>query len=283
VDWVKACIRETGVHRIAMAGGTFMNVKANKRIMELPEVKSIFIFPSCGDESSSAGVCWYLQHKQFVQQFELKDIYWGVSYTDEEVRKAFDQYTFRQSYRITHVGDIEQKTAELLAAGQIVGRFSGREEFGARSLGNRALLANPSNAGVIKEINEMIKSRDFWMPFACSVLDEYYHEYIVDHGKNDPYYMIMTFDSHPAAQKIVAGIHPYDQTVRPQLVTAEQNPRYHHLIKAFSTLTGIGGLLNTSLNLHGLPLVHSPEDAFYLMENSNLKYLAIENYLVEKT
>lgn len=282
VDWVKSCIQHTGVNRIALAGGTFMNVKANKRIMELPEVQSVFVFPSCGDESSAVGVCWYLQQEKYGDQFEMKDIYWGISFNDEEIRLAYDQYAFKQSYQITRFEDIEEKTADLLAQGEIVGRFQGREEFGARSLGNRALLANPSNPGVIKEINEMIKSRDFWMPFACSILDECYDEYIVDPKKNNPYYMIMTFDSKPASEKIIAGIHPYDRTVRPQLVVPEHNTSYHQLLKTFHKKTGIGGLLNTSLNLHGLPLVHTPEDAFYLMENSNLRFLSIGSYLIEK-
>jgi carbamoyltransferase len=282
VDWVKACVKKTGIRKIALAGGTFMNVKANKLIMELPEVESIFVFPSCGDESNPVGTCWHLQSEKYLQQFELNDVYWGIECSNDEVKKSFDNYKFKNKYTLTYFEDIEQKVAELLTQNYVVGRFRGREEFGARSLGNRALIANPTNADVIKEINEMIKSRDFWMPFASSVLDEYYHKYVVDYGKNNPYYMIMTYDTKPEAEKIKAGIHPYDRTVRPQLVTEKHNPSYHRLIKLFSQQTGVGGVLNTSLNLHGLPLVHTPEDAFYLVENSSLKYLAIENYLLEK-
>jgi carbamoyltransferase len=95
--------------------------------------------------------------------------------------------------------------------------------------------------------------------------------------------MIMTFDTKQEADEIKGGIHPYDRTVRPQLVTKEHNLSYWNLLNEFKKITGIGGILNTSLNLHGLPLVHKPEDAFHVMENSNLKYLAIENYLIEKT
>lgn len=283
VDWIRACIKKTGIKKVALAGGIFMNVKANKRIMEMPEVEEIFIFPSCGDESNPIGLCWHLQHQQYLKNFELTNIYWGIEYSNEQVKASFDKYQFKQQYKITYYDDIEQKAAELLNANNVVGRFRGREEFGARSLGNRALVANPATSEVIKEINEMIKSRDFWMPFACSVLDEYYDKYVIDYGKNKPYYMILTYDTKPEAQQIKAGVHPYDGTVRPQLVTTKHNARYHDMIKKFSQLSGIGGVLNTSLNLHGLPLVHSPEDAFYLMENSSLKYLAIENYLVEKT
>lgn len=250
--------------------------------MELPELESVFIFPSCGDESNPVGICWHLQQEKFQKNFELDSVYWGIEYNDADVQRAFENYSFKNKYTLTKRDDIEHTVAKLLSEGNVVGRFKGKEEFGARSLGNRALIANPSNADVIKEINEMIKSRDFWMPFASSVLDEYYDRYVVDYGKNNPYYMIMTYDTKPEAEKIKAGIHPYDRTVRPQLVTEKHNEKYHYLIKEFSKLTGIGGVLNTSLNLHGLPLVHTPEDAFYLMENSSLKYLAIENYLLEK-
>jgi carbamoyltransferase len=280
--WVKACIAKTGIRKIALAGGTFMNVKANKRIMELAEVEEIFVFPSCGDESNPAGICWQLQHEKYLNKFQLGPVYWGNSVSNTEIETAFKTYPFKKKYNISKEADIESVTAELLAAGHVVGRFCDREEFGARSLGNRALLAHPGNAAVIKTINEMIKSRDFWMPFASSVSEERFGDYVADTGKARPWYMIMTYDTLPAAEAIVAGIHPYDRTVRPQLVKADHNYRYHKLLRAFEQKTGTGGLLNTSLNLHGLPLVHTPEDAFHLMEQSSLRYLAIEDYLVVK-
>ena len=124
------------------------------------------------------------------------------------------------------------------------------------------------------------------MPFASSILEEDMDKYLSwenTKDKNNPYYMIMTYDTNPIAHtEISGGIHPYDKTVRPQLVTKEHNKDYWNLIKEFKNITGIGGILNTSLNLHGLPLVYDPEDAFHVMENSSLKYLALENYLIEK-
>lgn len=281
--WVKACIQHTGISRLALAGGTFMNVKANKRIMELDEVTDVFVFPSCGDESNPAGICWFLQQEKYLNQFRIGPVYWGKSVTNETVENAFRKYPFKKKYHLTKEEDIEKKLARLLHEGHVVGRFRGREEFGARSLGNRALLANPERADVIKTINEMIKSRDFWMPFASSILDRRFNDYVVDLHKDQPLYMIMTYDTKPAAQQIVAGIHPYDRTVRPQLVTPESNPLYHKLLTEFESLSGIGAVLNTSLNLHGLPLVNAPEDAFHLMDESSLKYLAIEDYLIEKS
>lgn len=287
-QWVKNSIKKTGIKKIACSGGTFMNVKANKVLMELDEVEKIFVFPSCGDESNAIGVAYkYFADNVDCRKIEkLEDVYFGIEWEDDEIYKRFEKYNFKYKYEIKKYENIEKEVAHLLAEGNVVARFKGREEFGARSLGNRAILANPSKDEVVKEINEMIKNRDFWMPFASSILDEDMDRYIAWEkvkNKNKPYYMIMTYDTKIEAHKeLKGGIHPYDKTVRPQMVTKKHNEDYLNLIKEFKNLTGIGGLLNTSLNLHGLPLVHEPEDAFNVLENSNLKYLAIGNYIVEK-
>lgn len=284
-NWVKACIKKTGINRIALSGGTFMNVKANKCIMELAEVESVFVFPSCGDESNAIGAAYQMYQQQSCRANpieSLKGIYFGLSFSNKDVFDAYNKYAFKHRYEITFFDDINQQVASLLAENHVVARFSGREEFGARSLGNRAILGNPSSPGVIKEINEMIKNRDFWMPFASSILDEDFVKYIETNDKNDPLYMVMTYDTKPKADEIVAGIHPYDRTIRPQLVTQAHNLDYWKLLKAFKALCGAGGVLNTSLNLHGLPLVHRPEDAFEVLERSELNFLAIENYLISK-
>lgn len=284
VNWVKAAIQKTGIRSIALSGGTFMNVKANKLIMELPEVRDIFVTPSCGDESNPLGIVWQLEYENNGTS-RLKDMghaYLGIEWDDAEIEKRFQNYAFTKKVDIQYFDNIEEEAARLLAEGHVVARFKGREEFGARSLGNRAILADPARPDVIREINEMIKNRDFWMPFASSYLDTDLDRYVKTlPEKNDPLYMIMTFDTHPLAfTEMAAGIHPYDKTVRPQRVTREHNPDYWNLIQAFKQKTGRGGVLNTSLNLHGLPLVHTPEDAFLVMNQSSLQYLVIGNWRI---
>jgi carbamoyltransferase len=262
-----------------------MNVKANKILMDLPEVEKIFVYPSCGDESNAAGVCYNLAARFRAKEIEpLGPVYFGISFSSGEVERSFKNYTFKHSYSISKPDNIEKSVAQLLAEGYVVARFKNREEFGARSLGNRAILANPVKPDVIKEINEMIKNRDFWMPFASSMLDTDMDKYLTwQSSKNSPDYMIMTYDTRAEHQKEIAGgIHPYDKTVRPQRVSKEHNADYWNLINEFKQITGIGSIVNTSLNLHGLPLVHSPEDAFHVLENSSLKFLAIEDYLITK-
>ncbi len=285
--WAKNAIKKTGIRKLALAGGTFMNVKANQKLMELDEVDEIFVFPSCGDESNAFGAACnvYSTVGDFKKIEQLGTVYWGIDWTDDVIKAAYQNYKFDQQYTIEHFDDIELKVASVLAEGDVVARFKGREEFGARSLGNRAIIANPSKPEVIKEINELIKCRDFWMPFASSVLAESMDDYVKwDAKKNNPYYMIMTYDTKPLAHtQMSGGIHPYDKTVRPQCVMREHNEDYWRLINRFKELTGIGGILNTSLNLHGLPLVYAPEDAFEVLEKSGLKHLAIGNYFVSKT
>jgi carbamoyltransferase len=135
---------------------------------------------------------------------------------------------------------------------------------------------------VINEINEMIKSRDFWMPFACSMLEAGVDRYLVNSKHTASPYMILTFDTTAHAAEIEGGRHPYDRTCRPQVVNAAWNPRYHNLLTEFASVTGRLGILNTSFNLHGLPIASSPADAFHVLDNSGLKFLAIEDWLIEK-
>src|SRR5262245_31871737 len=171
VQWVKNCIAETGIHKVALSGGVFMNVKANQKILNLPEVEELFIFPSCGDETNSIGSAWLLdQQLSNKNPQKLGPFYLGPEYSDTEIETALRNYKFKSVVETKQQREVERSVAELLAKGSVVACFKGRMEFGARALGNRSILANPAVSGVVKIINEMIKCRDFWMPFAPSVL-----------------------------------------------------------------------------------------------------------------
>ena len=154
-------------------------------------------------------------------------------------------------------------------------------EFGARVLGNRSILANPSNPKVVQIINEMIKDRDFWMPFCPSVLSERAEEYYIKPKPMSAPYMIISFNCRKEKiEKIIAAIHPYDFTTRPQEVEKDSNTDYWRLIKNYEKLTGEGVILNTSFNVHGYPIVSTAKDALEVFDKSGLKYLALGNYLV---
>jgi carbamoyltransferase len=285
VQWVRNCVRETGISRVALSGGLFMNVKANKLIMELPEVRELFIYPSCGDETNAMGAAYLIYAREAgpEKMAPLRDLYWGPSFTAEQVEEILQGFKFDSPVSFRHVRDVERQVAERLASGQIVARFAGREEFGARALGNRSILANPRDTRVIRVINEAIKSRDFWMPFATSLMKERADRYIVNPKGIPSPHMILSFDTTDRREEISAGIHPFDYTVRPQLLDRDWNPGYHEVMSEFEKLTGIGGVLNTSFNLHGSPIVSTPWDALDVFNRSGLSVLALADWVVEKT
>jgi carbamoyltransferase len=283
-EWVKNAIKTTGIRNIFFGGGVFMNVKLNKKIMEMEEVENCHFMPSCGDESNPFGACFYVYKKLTGNDPQsLKDLYLGPSYDLKEIELFMKKNGVFEKYRVEFYEDIEKKVAELLANFQIVARFKGRAEWGARALGNRSILANPSDLKSFYEVNDAIKQRDFWMPFAPSILDEDEQKYIINPKKIKAPYMILSFDSTELANEhLKAAMHQRDKTLRPQIVYKWQNPDYWKLIFYFKKLIGIGGVLNTSLNLHGYPLVATLEQAFFTLDNSDLKYLALENFLISK-
>lgn len=187
-------------------------------------------------------------------------------------------------YQIAEYHDIERKIAELLAAADVVARVSGRMEFGARALGNRSILANPSDGRVAGRINRMIKKRDFWMPFAPTVLREREADYLVNPKGLDSPCMMLAFPTKPKRRgEIGAAIHAQDGTARPQILDEASNPGYYRVIREFEACTGIGAVLNTSFNLHGEPLPCSAADAVDAFAPSGLPHLALEHWLISRT
>lgn len=281
VRFIQDWIRKTGVRRVAVSGGFFMNVKANQKLRSLPEIEQLFVYPSCGDETNAMGAA-YLKYFQLTgkRPEPLKNFTLGPVIDDSTLLDVLKSYG--EKIRFEYCEDIEERAADLLSKKNIVARVKGPEEFGARALGNRSILAHPSDTLAVRTINDMIKSRDFWMPFACSILEEEKLRYLKDWTANfSPNYMTMTYDSKNS-EEILAGMHPRDRTVRPQVVTREQNADYHRLLSRFHDMTGIGGVLNTSYNLHGFPLVHDASAAIEVFLNSGLEYLALNQYLVTK-
>ena len=274
---VKAIVQETGIHRLVIGGGIAMNIKMNKAISELSEIKEMFVCGSSGDESLSIGGC-YLLSSDLKKNKPLGNLYLGYDIRDEF--DSFDFAPFNKLYNVRSDVDFSE-IAKLLAKGDIVGVVRSRAEFGARALGNRSILANPSKKGTVQQINEAIKNRDFWMPFALSILDNAFDEYIENPKNLESPFMAISLDvKREKIGQIEAGIHPYDKTVRPQSVSEKYNPEYFALISEFEKLTGIPALLNTSFNLHGEPIVDSIADALYTFKNSGLDHLLIQDKIL---
>ncbi len=286
LTWVKNAIKETGVHDLALSGGGFMNVKLNAKILDLKEVNSLFIFPSCGDESNSVGAAILASIDKGYDATDIKPVemvYWGQDYTNEEVKQAIDEYLPEEGFKVSFHDNIDQHVGEMVADSLIVGRMTGKMEWGARSLGHRSIVANPGDPSIIHRINKAIKMRDFWMPFAPAVLEEKADKYFKRDKEFHCPFMTMAYESTPLARKdIPAGLHPFDDTARAQLVNEKDHPLFYKMIKAFENKTGVSGVLNTSFNLHGDAVVNSPKDSIDTLLNSDLDAIQIENYYIER-
>jgi carbamoyltransferase len=282
VQLVKAAVDQTGIRRVMCSGGVFMNVKANKRLMELAEVDELTIFPSCGDETLSFGAA-YLSHARHSQADAnaippFTSIYLGSDVTESSCQETLGNCP----HEVRRYDDVEAEIAQVLAAGKPVARCKGRIEFGARALGNRSILADPIQQDVVRVINQMVKKRDFWMPFAPAVRKERMEDYFVNPKHFDSPHMMLTFDTRDNFTDFIAAVHNADLTARPQVVKQYQNPDYYRLLEQFEARTGRGVLLNTSFNLHGYPIVLGPREALQVFDNSGLEFLNIGQYLVRK-
>jgi carbamoyltransferase len=268
-----------GVRRYVVSGGISMNIKMNKVLSELDFVDEFFVCGSSGDESLCIGAC-YLLNAEKNNNHPISHLYLGYDIRDDLSNNSWQSLC--TDYNICeNVDDLE--IARLLADGHIVARVDGCAEFGARALGNRSILADPSKSDVVQYINEAVKKRDFWMPFALSVLEEDQDYCIKNPKKLSAYFMALGFDSNPENyEKFRAGTHPYDRTVRPQLVNKVHSNSYHRLISAFKSITGIPALLNTSFNLHGEPIVNNVVDVIHTFSKSGLNYLYLGNFLISK-
>ncbi len=284
VNWVANGIQETGISNIILSGGVAQNIKANKLITELSGLDYLFVPPGPGDESISIGAAFleYLALDNSINTCKpMLNGYIGPRYSERLILKSIKKLV--PNDYIVQKSD-NKKVAEFLANGDIVARFGNDGmEFGARALGNRSILADPRRPDVIHQINKLVKMRDFWMPFAPSILSERENDYIKNPKGIDSRFMAVGFDTTELAKKdIPAGLHPFDRTARPQIVHKNDNPGYHSLIKEFEDLTGVGAVMNTSFNIHGESIVGSPEDAIDTFLRCGLHHLLIGSWLISK-
>jgi carbamoyltransferase len=289
LDWARLMQGRYPGGRVALGGGVFMNVKANMLLGQEDWVEDLFAFPSCGDESNAVGAAYlgYLSECRrrgvAAAPAPFGPAYLGPAVTDEQAEAVIRERDLHARYKVAFHDRIEERVAELLVTDGVVARCAGRMEFGARALGNRSILANPGDPKVVGLINRMIKNRDFWMPFAPTVLAERAGEYLVNPKRLASPYMMLAMPTTAAGRAALpAAIHPQDATARPQILEESWNPEYHALIREFERRTGVGAVLNTSFNLHGEPIVASAGDAVDTFERSGLPHVAIGHWLISK-
>ncbi len=282
INWIKNCIKITKFKKVCIAGGVAMNVKANLELSKLKEIENLYVPPSPDDSSQAMGACYAYSIINNILPKPINNAYLGYDIESKKVEKIIRK-KIKNKY-ILFKKNINKKAANFLNDGLVLCRAVGKAEFGARSLGNRSILASPKNPEVKKTINEKVKGRDFWMPFAASVLDKYSKKYFFLNFSSQGYkYMTNCVETKNIGKKnLKAAIHPYDETCRPQIVTKKDNSEYYDLITQFGKISKTYGLLNTSFNIHGKPIVNDELDAFEIFRKTDLDGIIFPNLLIMK-
>lgn len=280
VHMAKSLQRRTGLDNLCMTGGVVLNCLMNKRIVEESGFKDFFFQPIANDAGTSLGSALYHYHhvlgKPRSQVFD--SVYLGPSFESSKVEEVLKAKGV--AYR--KCDNIARETAQHIADGKIVGWFQGRMEAGPRALGNRSITVDPRNASMKDRLNERVKKREHFRPFAPSVIAEKADEYFdIPNGQDSPY-MILIGDVREDKKHIIPAVTHNDGTARVHTVRKEINPRYWELIHEFGELTGVPVIINTSFN-ENEPIVCTPEHAVDCFLRTEFDVLAIDDFLVEKT
>ncbi|MBI3335405.1 MAG: hypothetical protein HY001_02810 [Candidatus Portnoybacteria bacterium] len=269
------------IKNIALAGGLFLNVKVNKKIAELPYIKNVFVHPNAGDGGTALGAAFVAYQEKSSKKAvfsHFRTAALGEEYSDKKILQAFNE--FSDSIVYERKKNIPQYTADEITKEKVVGWFQGRAEWGPRALGQRSVLADPRSISIKERINKVLKNREWFMPFAPSVLEEKASDYFM-HCRRSPF-MTFTFDVVKGKEKEIKGAIHVDNTARPNTVSRRDNPLYYQVIEAFYKKTGVPAILNTSFNRHGLPIVNSPHDALEHLLWGAVDELIIGNYAARK-
>jgi carbamoyltransferase len=274
-----------GVKAVCLAGGVAFNCVANGKIFDTTGFEQVYVQPAAGDGGLAVGAAYYVWHQILgkPRSFVMDHAYWGPGYTSDEIRNAIEAKGLGMSgCRVEELaGDnLMQRTAAIIADGRILGWFQGRAEWGPRALGNRSIVADPRRGEMKEILNQRIKHREIFRPFAPSILAEVTGEWF---EKSHPSpFMTLAYSVRPEKrEKIPAPTH-VDGTGRLQTVTREANPRYWSLIKAFEQLTGVPVVLNTSFN-DNEPIVCRPEEALDCFQRTQMDALVLGDFLITRS
>jgi carbamoyltransferase len=296
--------KEFGSKNLCLAGGVALNCVANGKILREKIFDNIWIQPAAGDAGGSLGAALALWHIEFDnkrkinQRDAMNNSYLGTEFTEDEIEK--DLKLIGANYETFNYEDLLHKTAELLSNEKAIGWFQGRMEFGPRALGARSILADPRSNKMQKNLNLKVKYRESFRPFAPSILREDLQDWF-DIDVDSPYMLLVANINSDKKiemtdeQKKLFGIEKLnikrseipavthiDYSARIQTVTKENNNRFYDLISKFKEKTGCSVILNTSFNIRGEPIVNSPVDAINCFMGTDLDYLVIGNFILDK-
>ncbi len=276
----------TGLEALCLAGGCAMNSVANGKIRQHTPFRQVFIQPAAGDNGTALGAALQVWHESALRAAgpRMEHSYWGTEYTSDEIAKVIGASGAAGPGRcawttLPDEAELCRETAALIAGGSIVGWFQGRMEWGARALGNRSILADPRRRDMRDVINQKIKFRERFRPFAPSVLAEAIDEYFVD-AVHDPF-MLQVYPVRPEKRDVIPAVTHVDGSGRLQSVSQVSNARYWALIRAFKEQTGVPVLLNTSFN-ENEPIVERPEQALDCFLRTDMDVLVMGPHLLRK-
>jgi len=277
----------TGSKNLTMAGGCALNSVANGRILRETPFENVYIQPASADSGASLGAALYVYHALMKQprKFVMEHTYWGKSYNDDEIISAINASEF--SYEeVEDTDKMAHMIADDLISGKVVSLSQGRAEWGPRSLGNRSIIADPRTSEMKGVVNEKIKFREPFRPFAPVILEERATEYFEDiDNPQDIYplrFMLSVCKTKKDKIKDIQAVSHADGSARVQTARKEWNPLWYRTVELFGEATGVPVILNTSFNLRGEPMVNSPDDALNTFGKSGLESLYIGNYVVRK-
>ncbi|MFX1445986.1 MAG: carbamoyltransferase [Promethearchaeota archaeon] len=271
--------KKTNSKNLCIAGGVGLNSVANKKILDNSPYENIFIQPAAHDAGIAIGCAYYgwLKVLRKSRNFVMQNCFLGKRYTNQEIRKILKK---EPTISFKFIRNIPLITAQLLAKGKIVGWFQGGSEFGPRALGHRSILCDPRKKEIKKILNNRVKHRESFRPYAPSILQEDTKEYF-ELDCQSPFMLLVAKVKEEKLNRIPAVTH-IDGTARIQTVNKSDNKIFYALIQEFKKITGIPVVLNTSLNSVGEPIVETPKDALDLYLSSQMDYIVMGNYLIEK-
>ena len=275
---VNLALGKTAAKSLCLAGGVALNSKANGKIVASGAIERIFVQPAASDDGVALGAALapYLDDNGRLPNKAMRHGYWGPSFDDDAIEKALLTYKIRH----TKLSDPAKVAAQLLSQGRILGWFQGRMEFGPRALGNRSIIADPRDPEMNTKVNNAVKFREWWRPFAPSLKKEAAPDYL--ESAYDSPFMILTAQVRPEKRSVIPSVTHVDGSARPQTVEREVNPLYYRLIDEFGAVTGVPVIMNTSFNLRGEAIVNTPTDALRTFFSSGMDALVIGSFLVEK-
>lgn len=278
---VRESFTSTGSKKVALAGGIFSNIKINMKIAELDGVENAYVFPHMGDGGLALGAAMETNYRKFgIPRYCLKDLYLGPQFSHQEILSSLNRW----GYPYRQITDVAERAARLILDGEIIFWFQGRMEIGPRALGNRSILARPDDRQIKDRLNLALKKRVWYQPFCPSILFEDAPSLLQINGHDicDNRFMTTAFKARREKIKLMEGVINIDGTCRPHFV-ADENPLYQELLFNIKKKLGKGVLLNTSFNIHGEPMVSSPDDALDILKRTGIRYLFLEDFLVENT